>query len=107
MLAGSWVAAQVGPTNLKRGQALYEGHCAGCHGQNGDGLGPDAQYLVVPPANFKSTRTTTKTDGKLLMSNSNGVLFSPMHAWRDRLSEQEMKDIIDYLRMLSPFNPIS
>jgi mono/diheme cytochrome c family protein len=86
---------------------LYEVHCARCHGQTGDGLGPDALYLVVPPANFKSTRTTSKTDGELVMSISNGVLLSPVHAWRDRLSEQEMKDVIDYLRMLSPFNPIS
>jgi cytochrome c oxidase cbb3-type subunit 3 len=107
MLAGSWVAAQVGPSNLKRGQELYEHHCARCHGINGEGLGPEAQYLIVPPANFKSMNIRSKTDGDLLTAISSGVLFSPMHKWRDRLSEQEMMDIIAYLRLLSPFNPIS
>ena len=51
-LAGSGVAAQTGPTNLKRGQGLYEQHCIRCHGVQGDGLGPEAQYLIVPPASY-------------------------------------------------------
>ncbi len=103
----SVVGAQIGATNLKQGQGLYEEHCSRCHGTNGDGLGPDAQYLIVPPANFKSPGMQVKTDAELVMAISQGVLFSPMHAWRDRLSEQDMKDVIGYLRMLSPFSPIS
>jgi len=39
------------------------------------------------------------------MAISSTVLFSPMHAWRDRLSEQEMKEIVSYQRMLSSFSP--
>ncbi len=107
LLAATLGAAQVGSSNLKRGQAVYDQHCARCHGKNGDGLGPDAQYLIVPPASFKSMRMMAKTDADLLMAISQGVLFSPMHGWRDRLSEQEMLDVIGYLRLLSPFNPIS
>jgi len=107
VLAGTWVGAQVGPTDLKRGQGLYDQHCSRCHGKNGDGLGPEAQYLIVPPTNFKSPNIQMKSDADLQMAISQGVLFSPMHAWRDRLSEQDMKNIIGYLRMLSPFSPIS
>lgn len=107
ILVYSVVFAQVGGTDLKRGQGLYEQYCSRCHGLNGDGLGPEAQYLIVPPASFKSSQLTMKTDEDLLMAISQGVLFSPMHAWRDRLSEQDMKDIIGYVRMLSPFTPIS
>ena len=106
LLAVSWSAAQVGPSNLKRGQALYEQNCARCHGVNGDGFGRDAQHLIVPPANFKSMRMRTRTDEDLFMAISNGVLFSPMHGWRERLSEQDMMDIVGYLRLLSPFSPI-
>ncbi|MDP3090563.1 MAG: cytochrome c [Nitrospira sp.] len=107
MCVSSWVAAQVGPSNLKRGQVLYAQHCARCHGSNGNGLGPDAQHLIVPPANFNSPGVRNKTDAELLTAISSGVLFSAMHGWRDRLSEREMMDIVGYVRMLSPFNPIS
>lgn len=107
ILVYSVVDAQVGMMDLKRGQELYEQHCSRCHGINGDGLGPDAQYLIVPPTSFKSPYIKTKTDTDLRMAISQGVLFSPMHAWRDRLSDQDMKDMIGYLRMLSPFSPIS
>jgi len=107
ILVYSVVSAQVGMTDVKRGQGLYEQYCSRCHGMNGDGLGPDAQYLIVPPASFKSPHITTKTDRDLMLAISQGVLFSPMHAWRDRLSEQDMMDIIGYLRMLSPFSPLS
>lgn len=107
VLACSLVSAQVGPAHLIRGQALYEQHCLACHGKAGDGRGPDAQYLIVPPANFTSPSLRAKTDADLLMAISNGVLFSPMHAWRDRLSEENVRDLISYLRMLSPFNAIS
>lgn len=104
---GSMATAQIDATNLKRGQGLYEQHCVRCHGTNGDGLGPEAQYLIVPPASFKSSTIRIKTDRELLMAISQGVLFSPMHAWQDRLSKREMMDIFGYLRMLSPFSPIS
>ncbi|MBH0204003.1 MAG: cytochrome c [Nitrospira sp.] len=96
----------MGAANLKRGQELYTQHCSRCHGKNGDGSGPDARYLVAPPANFQSSEIRRKTDGELLMAISNGVPISLMHAWRDRLSEQDMRDIIGYLRMLSPFSPL-
>ena len=105
-LAGSETTAQTEPANLKRGQELYEQHCIRCHGVQRDGLGPEAESLIVPPANFTSARIWIRTDGELLMAISDGVLFSPMHAWRDRLSEQEIEDIISYLRLSSPFNPI-
>jgi len=107
MLGGSWAVAQVGPTSLKRGEGLYEQHCSRCHGRNGDGLGPDGQYLTTPPVSFKSSDMRRKTDGELLLAISQGMPSSPMHAWNDRLSQQEMKDIIGYVRMLSPFSPLN
>jgi len=50
-------------------------------------------------------RNVRRLDGMRIAERQ--VLFSVMHAWQDRLSEREMMDIIGYLRMLSPFSPIS
>lgn len=91
---------------LKEGKVLYERHCAGCHGIAGDGLGPDIKDLIVPPANFRSPKSRIKTDMELYLAIKHGVLFSPMHGWADRLSDQEIWDILSYLRTLAPFDPI-
>ena len=107
VFSGSWLLAQEVRGNPKNGQAVYEKHCLRCHGASGDGLGPDATDLIVPPANFQSVKSRTKTDFELLIAISNGVLFSPMHGWRGRLNETEMMDVIAYIRMLAPFLAIS
>lgn len=107
VFSGSWLLAQEVRGNPKNGQAVYEKHCLRCHGAPGDGLGPDATDLIVPPANFQSAKSRTKTDFELLIAISNGVLFSPMHGWRGRLNETEMMDVIAYIRTLAPFLAIS
>ena len=104
---GSWVAAQSERGNPKIGQALYEQHCLRCHGMSGGGNGPDAMFLIVPPANFHSDRSRSKTDMELMNVISFGVVFSPMHGWGNRLSEQQMWDILSYIRLIVPFNPIA
>jgi high-affinity iron transporter len=38
--------------DLKRGAVLYAEHCAGCHGTDGRGDGPQARGLDPAPANF-------------------------------------------------------
>jgi len=89
--------------NPKGGEALYSQHCLGCHGVSGNGNGPDAQYLVVPPANFLLGKTRMKTDRELFIAIQDGVLFSPMHAWRGKLTEEQIKDLVAYIRFIAPY----
>ena len=98
----SWVAAQGRPA---RGQVLYDEHCARCHGLTGKGDGPDAAKLIVPPANFHTARSKAKTDFELLTSISYGIAFSPMHAWRGKVTDEELLELVRYLRELAPFTP--
>jgi len=107
ILAGSWAVAQTLPGNLKQGEGLYQQHCVGCHGASGDGLGQDVKDLIVPPANFQALQSRSKTDVELLLAIKQGVLFSPMHGWSDRLSEQQIRDVLSYIRTLAPFNAMS
>jgi hypothetical protein len=76
-------------------------------GTSGDGLGRDVKDLIVPPANFQALKSRSKTDMELLLAIKQGVLFSPMHGWGDRLSDQDIWDVLSYVRTLAPFNPIS
>ncbi len=103
LLTGTWTAGQT-PSygNPKAGQALYESHCLRCHGDKLDGYGPDALYLIIRPANLRSSLIRHKTDRELLMAINNGVLFSPMHGFRGKLTEQQILDVLAYIRMISP-----
>lgn len=105
VLASSWVAAQGNGGRAARGQVLYDEHCARCHGLTGKGDGPDAAKLTVPPANFHTARSKAKTDFELLTSISYGIAFSPMHAWRGKVTDEELLELVRYLRELAPFTP--
>ncbi|TKB68530.1 MAG: cytochrome c [Nitrospira sp.] len=105
-LTASWALAQSHYGNTKNGERIFQQHCAGCHGTTGDGLGPEIKELIVPPANFRAPKSRTKTDMELYLAVKQGVLFSPMHGWADRLSNQDMWDVLSYIRTLAPFNPL-
>ena len=39
--------------DIAQGRAIYQDHCASCHGVNADGHGPIAPALSTPPANLR------------------------------------------------------
>ena len=102
-----WAFSQEPFGNPQEGKVLYEKHCAHCHGTNGTGDGPDTQFLMVPPANFHSLASRSKTDWDLMTVITFGAAFSPMHEWADRLTEEERWDVLRYIRLLAPFNPMA
>jgi cytochrome c oxidase cbb3-type subunit 3 len=97
-----WIAAQDFQGNPDKGESIYKAQCLRCHGRLGDGNGPDSKDLIVQPKDFHTLQSRGRTDFELLVAISNGVLFSPMHSWRGRLSDQEMLDVIRYIRALAP-----
>ena len=98
----STALAQVIRGDAKAGQGVYEQQCLRCHGSRLDGNGPDSQDLIVRPADLRSEVTRSKTDWELLVSISNGVLFTPMHSFRGKLTDQQMLDVLSYIRSVSP-----
>ncbi len=102
VILGSSLAA--GPTNRgnpRDGQAIYEKQCLRCHGEKLDGAGPDGQYLIVRPANLQSVNSRAKTDWELLITIANGALFSPMHGYRGKLTDQQMMNVLSYIRTVA------
>lgn len=88
--------------NSQAGQSVYEQQCLRCHGDKLDGNGPDSHDLIVRPANLRSEISRSKTDWELLVAISNGVLFSPMHGFLGKLTDQQMLDVLSYIRFMSP-----
>jgi cytochrome c oxidase cbb3-type subunit 3 len=100
-LSSAVVFAQVIRGDSKAGQSVYEQQCLRCHGVKLDGNGPDSRDLIVHPANLQSQASRSKTDWELLVAISNGVLFSPMHGFRGKLTDQQMLDVLSYIRSVA------
>ena len=86
------------PEELDRGHAIYKKNCLRCHGPNGEGNGPDAVTLMVPPANFHAHESRVKSEMELHSAVLWGRAFSPMHGWFNKLTIEEMKAVVRYIR---------
>jgi mono/diheme cytochrome c family protein len=81
---------------------LYERHCLRCHGEGLDGKGPDAASLSIPPTNFRSHPSRVKDDFDLWFTIRQGRSFSAMHGWSETLADEDIKDIVAYIRSIAP-----
>jgi mono/diheme cytochrome c family protein len=94
-------------TQVARGKAVYEKHCMECHGvagkgQPGDWRVRDADDMFPPPPLDDSAHAWHHPTAVLLEVIRDG---SPqgqgkMPAWKDKLSEQEMQDVVVYIKSL-------
>jgi mono/diheme cytochrome c family protein len=87
------------------GKAIYDSKCATCHGTGGKGDGVGGAALNPKPADL--TKTTEDPDGLLywrLVEGSTAEPFktqgSAMPAWKNVLSEDEMWQVVTYIRSL-------
>jgi putative copper export protein/mono/diheme cytochrome c family protein len=83
------------------GAALYQQHCAACHGAAGAGDGPlAAGSSAARPVDLRSPRVRARTAGDLFWSIGNGVASVPAHAFADRTSAEQRWDLVNYIRTL-------
>ena len=98
------------PENLAAGRALYGEHCTQCHGDEGDGQGVMADRLVPRPRDFRrgiyKIRRTIQgelpVDGDLFRIISNGMPGTSMPAWQGLLGDEEIWQLVDYIKSFSP-----
>lgn len=97
------------PSPARTGQAVYQEHCAECHGPSGQGDGPAAHLLVPRPRDFtlgrykiRTTETgSTPTDDDLLQSVRRGLSGTAMPGWEALLPDSDIRSVVDYLKSLS------
>lgn len=91
---------------LWRGGAIFDQHCASCHGWSGHGNGPDAYALVPAPADLEWLGRTPKSTAQPYLYWSiaeGGQRFnSEMPAYKQTLTKQEIWSVAAYLRAGMP-----
>ena len=83
---------------VTRGEEVYTAMCLSCHGADLRGDGPASVGMEPPPADFSQQHTMVHTEEDLLYWLRNGIQGSAMPAFEDTLSDQEMLDVLSFIR---------
>lgn len=95
---------------VAKGEKLFATYCQTCHGVKGAGGSPVADNkpaegkrrfrMPVPMLSGANTITALRSDGAIYATIRNGSLAKLMPAYSWALSEQDMWDIVTYMRTL-------
>jgi len=110
LLAAAFTLTRTRLEAQQRGKAVYDKHCAECHGRSGKGDGAAAAYVAPHPRDFstgrykiRSTETgSVPTDEDLMRSVRQGLYGTAMPAWDRILSDTDIQDVVAYIKSLSP-----
>jgi len=89
------IAADAG--SVKRGEDIFLANCAACHGVNGGGDGPAAEWMFPPPGSLPAA-VSSLTPGGVAYRITNGLAGTRMPAFAATLSENDRWDLVNYLR---------
>ena len=105
--AGLWVGCHPVPQAAdpsrvadapKQGQVIFQKHCAACHGPTGKG---DGYTTFNPPvADLTSAKVHTQLAPQLIRTVHKGRANSAMGKWENVLSDQDIEDVVAYIRSL-------
>lgn len=91
---------------------LYDTYCVQCHGVNRDGNGINSAHMAVKPRDHTDQKAMGDTPDDLLfkaikeggLSVNKSVL---MPVWGTVLSDEEIRELVGYLRLISKTTPAS
>ncbi len=98
LIGGMPVALGARGADTSKGKTIYMQVCVQCHGLDGRGNG--SVKLVPAPADLTSPRVQNKLDAGLFRSIHEGRKNTAMGAWKYALSDEEIHDVIAYVRVL-------
>jgi mono/diheme cytochrome c family protein len=87
--------------SIARGQEAFSHYCAACHGLDGQNTGvPFADAMSPPVPSLKSDKVQAYSDGQIHWVITNGIFPSGMPAAQGILTDDEIWDIVIYIRHL-------
>jgi len=94
------LASRPDPALVARGEALFATNCASCHGARGQGDGPLSTGGQLAAANLTVSHARLHSDADLANWIRNGIPGTQMQGFGGTLSDQEITDIVAYIRDL-------
>ena len=92
------ISAATAGSDAVSGREIYVNICIRCHGI--DGKGEQGVKLVPPPADISSPTVQSRLDGTLFRRIHEGKPNTAMGAWKHTLSDDEIWDVLAYVRTL-------
>ena len=80
------------------GRKVYETSCQNCHREDGTGGLMEIEGKKIDPDDLTSDKIKSFSDEKILGYIMNGVPDEGMPAFKGRLSEGEMRDVVKFIR---------
>jgi hypothetical protein len=88
-------------SNLNSARQLYGEECAQCHGNHGEGDGPQARTHSPLPADLTDAARMAKvTDGEIFYQITEGR--RPMPSFKNRLTQDQRWQLVLLVRSFSP-----
>ena len=92
------------------GRAIFEAHCAVCHGLTGKGDGPGAGVIRQKMLDFSDARAIRALSDRFLFDiiQKGGSQFgrsNAMPSWGMKLTDEEIRAVVVYIRSLAPPMP--
>ena len=104
-MVGLWPGIASAEGDPARGQSLFKQNCAGCHGKDGRG-GAHTFMPHVDTLTRKGYIEQVPDDYLAFVIAEGGVAVgksSYMPSWKSKLNEQDIQDVIAYIRTLETY----
>src|SRR5262245_55766817 len=86
--------------NVASGRAMFNQHCASCHGADGRAQTETGAAMKVKPADLTGSAVHGRTPGEIYWVITNGIMASGMPAFKDKMGEQERWQTVLYVQRL-------
>ena len=84
---------------LASGRKVYAASCANCHKENGTGGEVTIDGKTLDPEDLTSAKVKGFTDEKMIRIIMNGAEDDGMPAFKGKLSEGELRDVVKFIRV--------
>lgn len=89
-----------------RGGLVFANYCVTCHGINADGNGRAARLYNPKPANLRTSEKNDDYFGLIIRKGGGAIGRSPfMPAWEAELTDEQIRDLVAYLRSINASGP--
>ncbi|MDJ0741363.1 MAG: c-type cytochrome [Gammaproteobacteria bacterium] len=83
------------------GATLYHDYCSVCHGERGDGRSRARGSMVPPPRDFTTPAAAVELNReRMIDAVVNGRPGTAMAPWADQLDQQQVAEVVDYIRQV-------